>query len=65
MPDKFLPIAISIVGLFFLASGLQAPGVNAFRQSCSGPAVCWHPEWAAVGIAVLAVAFVTWRRRRP
>ena len=45
-----LAIATGIVGVFFLASGVQTPTIygNLFGQSCmNGYGLCIHPEWIA------------------
>jgi len=62
---------LATLGVFFIASGWQGSGriagrivyasTNLFGQKCNIAGGCFHPEWVAVGVGILVVAFLFYR----
>lgn len=53
-------------GVYLIASGVQTRGTNFAYQVCRPREVCVHPEWFAIGVALLVVAYFFWRQlKRP
>ncbi len=68
-----LAIAIGAVGVFFVASGVQGSGADVYTANWFGQQCIWnqpyqswclHPEWFAVGAALLAMAYLVSRQAR-
>ncbi len=64
-PKIWMAVAFVAVGAFFLASGLQQGwgSENWFGQRCNSRTMCVHPEWFAIGAALLAIAYLMFKRR--
>ena len=58
---KEAALFVAFVGLCFVASTIQPYGANWLGQRCdAGP--CFYPEWLALGLVLLAAAYVAWKR---
>jgi hypothetical protein len=55
---KGMVLFVGGLGLLFLASAVQTFGTNWLGQVCPDPGPCFHPEWLAFGIALLAAAYI-------
>jgi hypothetical protein len=55
---KGMALFVAGLGIFFLASAIQTFGTNWLGQVCPYPGPCFHAEWLAVGIALLAAAYI-------
>jgi hypothetical protein len=59
---KEAALFVAFAGLCFIASTIQPFGVNWLGQSCY-PGPCFYPQWLALGLTLLVIAYVMWRRR--
>jgi len=61
-----LTIAIGAGGVFLVASDIHQSrlGFNWFGQFCGSREICVHPEWIAIGAAILYVAYLIFRAPR-
>jgi hypothetical protein len=59
---KGMVLGVAGLGLVFLVGADQPLGTNWLGQACSDPARCFHPEWLAAGVALLAAAYIAWRQ---
>jgi hypothetical protein len=55
---KGMVLFVAGAGIVFLASAVQTFGTNWLGQVCPYPGPCFHPEWLAVGIGLLAAAYI-------
>jgi hypothetical protein len=59
---KGMVLLVAGLGVLFLVSADQPLGMNWLGQVCRDPARCFHMEWLAAGIALLAAAYIAWRQ---
>jgi len=53
--------SVAGLGIVFLASAVQTFGTNWLGEACPYPGPCFRPVSLAVGIALTAAAYFTWK----